>query len=423
MKKTLNILFVIFLISGTMLFAVNEAKVEITSTDLDVNAGQFGQNSSVDDLFDVQFDWPVGVGEGETGIETDGNYIYTTKWNGAVFYRYAMDGTYIEEFSVVGCPGSIRDLAYDGQYFYGAAASNTVYQLDFDTQIVVSTITAPIAVRAIAYDEDSDGFWGNNWSDQITLFDRSGTILNSFPCGTWISYYGFAYENVLPGGPFLWGYSQGGNLNQLVQIEIATGLETGVSIDVSTLVGATQSAGDLCISDAFVPGKWTICGISQNTNIWGLELGLSVPIDSPGAPTDVVLSSNISGNLEAVVEWVCPTLQVNGDPLTDIDEMHLYRDDVLIFTDSTPTIGSADSYTDSAVPNSGNHFYKIVGFNDMGEGLPVTLSCWIGEDVPNVVENLFAEQTSPGELAGLLTWTNPVTGLQYQILLLLQMLV
>ncbi|NQV17444.1 MAG: hypothetical protein HQ534_02750, partial [Armatimonadetes bacterium] len=229
---------------------------------------------ATDDLFDWQFEWPVGVGGGEAGIETDGNYIYTTKWNGATFFRYAMDGTYIEEFSVTGCPGGIRDLAYDGTYFYGAAASNTVYEMDFDTQTVISTITAPIAVRAIAYDEDADGFWANNWSDAFTLFGRDGATLDSFPCGVFQSCYGLAWENQLDGGPYIWGYFQdGATLNQLVQIDIATGLEPGPNLDIGSIFNVgTGIAGGLCISDAFVPGTWTICGTSQNVIIWGVEL-------------------------------------------------------------------------------------------------------------------------------------------------------
>ena len=46
-----------------------------------------------DAQFDLQFDWPVGIGGGEAGIETNGNYIYTSKWNGSgEYYKYQMDG-------------------------------------------------------------------------------------------------------------------------------------------------------------------------------------------------------------------------------------------------------------------------------------------------------------------------------------------
>jgi hypothetical protein len=413
MKKALNILFVMFLLSGTLLFAANEVKVEAPTSDLDANATYGHSGSSADVLFDLQFEWPVGVGGGEAGIETDGNYIYTTKWNGAVFYRYEMDGTYVEEFTVAGA-ASVRDLAYDGQYFYGAAATTALFEMDFTpgAEVLVSTINAPIAVRGIAYDADADGFWANNWSDQITLFDRGGATLDSFACGVNISYYGFAWENVLPGGPYLWGYSQGGaTLNELVQFDIATGLETGVQFDVGSVTGAgAGSAGGLCISDAFVPGKWTICGTSQNIIIWGLELADSAPLDAPGAPTAVTVVPDVGGALTADIDWICPDVQVNGDPLTDLDEMEVYRDDVLIYTDSSPTIGGPGSYAD-AVPASGTYTYKVLGVNSAGEGLPVVIATWVGEDVPNVVENLLLEQTNPGALSGTLTWDNPTTGL------------
>jgi hypothetical protein len=115
--------------------------------------------------------------------------------------------------------------------------------------------------------------------------------LNSFPCGVFQSYYGFAWENVLPGGPFLWGYSQDGpTLNQLVQFDIATGLETGVNFDIGSICAVgTGIAGGVCISDAFVPGKWTICGTSQNVNIWGVELADAV--------SWVMVTNNISGTV------------------------------------------------------------------------------------------------------------------------------
>jgi len=271
-----------------------------------------------DEIYDLQFQFPVGVGGGEAGIETDGSYIYTTKWNGTVFYKYELDGTYIDEFSVDGCPGEIRDLAYDGEYFYGASATNTVYQMDFDTQTTIGTINAPIAVRAIAYDSVNDGFWGNNWSDQITLFDRNGSTLDSFACGAVNSFYGFAWEDVLDGGPYLWGCAQSGNGNDLVKMDIANG---GAQVEVYDIAnsGITYAAGvDICgglfITDAIVPGKWTIGGIIQNLTIWGLELADAV--------SWVMVTENMSG-----------TVAGNGGSVTvtvTFDATDLLEGDVLV---------------------------------------------------------------------------------------------
>ncbi|MBM3437479.1 MAG: carboxypeptidase regulatory-like domain-containing protein, partial [Bacteroidetes bacterium] len=89
------------------------------------------------DFMDLQFQYPVEVGGGEAGIETDGEFLYTTKWNGAEIYKYATNGTYLGSFTIDGA-SALRDLAYDGTYFYGGAGLTTVYEMDFTNQILVS---------------------------------------------------------------------------------------------------------------------------------------------------------------------------------------------------------------------------------------------------------------------------------------------
>ncbi len=412
MKKTIFILIIFYMIYGN-LNAAERRRFEKHSLERDPNAATHSHHgSSTDELFDLQFVFPLGVGDGEAGIECDGNYFYTTKWNGNAFYKYELDGTYIGEFTVEGCPGSIRDLAYDGQYFYGAAADNTVYEMDFENQIVISTIAAPITVRAIAYDENADAFWANNWSTNITLFDRNGTTLDSFPCGYHQSYYGFAWENVLSGGPYLWGYCQdGASINQLVQFDIATGLETGINFDISNATPLTGIAGGLFISEGIVPYAWTIGGLCQNDVIWGLELG-DYYCPPPGAPTDVLVIPDVGGALITVISWICPTLDATGFPLQELLEMRVYRDNELIYTDFEPVIGGPGNCTDINVPSSGLYDYRVVGYNNEGEGIPVIETVWVGEDVPAAVDNLFLEDISIGDtLMAQLTWDNPTTGL------------
>jgi len=263
------------------------------SSSLDIAPKKAPSTIASDALFDLQFDWPVGVGGGEAGIETNGNYIYTSKWNGTgEYYRYNMDGSYVGPINVTGA-GAVRDLAFNGTYFYGAAAATTVFEMDLDNAVKISQFTAPIAVRAIAYNEDDNAFYGNNWSDNITKFNQAGANLGSFPVGPVGSdYYGFAYDNVSPGSPFLWGYAQTGTtLNELVQIALPAGTETGTFFDVGTVAGVgTGIAGGLCIDDNLVSGFWTIMGTSQNVDIWGLELCPS----GPPLTNDVGISAIVS---------------------------------------------------------------------------------------------------------------------------------
>jgi hypothetical protein len=412
MKRLVVALIIIFALTS-FLFAAEKVRSEQPISEVSPVINTMVNSNPTDDLYDLQFSFPVGVGGGEAGIETDGNYIYTTKWNGTVFYKYELDGTYVGEFAC-GAAASIRDLAFDGTYFYGGAATSTVYEMDFTNQTVISTITAPTDCRAIAYDPDADGFWANNWSTDVTLFDRNGNTVNSFAVGAMGSFYGLAWEDVLPGGPFLWGASQDGNGNDLIKMDIAAGGTQVETYDIANS-GVTYAAGEICgglfIADGLVAGKWTIGGIVQNVTIWGLELGDAAPPAAPGAPTDFAVVPNAGGANSATIAWTCPTVQVDGSALTDLDEMRVYRDGALIYTDSNPSIGGAGTYTDAAVPASGTYQYAVVGFNDAGEGIPATATVWVGEDVPASVENLTLAQTTPGALSGTLTWTNPTTGL------------
>jgi hypothetical protein len=232
-----------------------------------------GKNTK--DFMDLQFEYPAGVGGGEAGIETDGNYFYTSKWNGANFYKYNLDGTYLGSFTISGAL-AIRDMAYDGSLFYGGAGLSTVYEMDFENQTLISTFTAPTDCRAIAYNEDQEVFYANNWSSPVVKFDKAGNNLGSFnvgPDGT--EYYGFAYDNATLGGPFLWGYAQvGDSKNEIIQIQLPSGTETGLTLDVATkLSGQVYNfAGGLFAYPNLVIGKWTLGGLVQNEWIWGLEL-------------------------------------------------------------------------------------------------------------------------------------------------------
>ncbi len=148
--------------------------------------------------------------------------------------------------------------------------------MDFENQILISTFTAPTDCRAIAYNEDQEVFYANNWSSPIVKFDKAGNNLGSFNVGPdGAEYYGFAYDNATLGGPFLWGYAQvGDSKNEIIQIQLPSGTETGFTLDVATkLSGQVYNfAGGLFAYPNLVIGKWTLGGLVQNEWIWGLEL-------------------------------------------------------------------------------------------------------------------------------------------------------
>jgi hypothetical protein len=225
------------------------------------NVSTFGEIQYSDDNYDLQFEYACAVATGEAGVETDGSYIYTTLWNGTQFCKYEMNGTYVETFSC-GSAAAIRDLAYDGTYFYGGAAATTVFEMDFNSQTLVSTISAPVAVRAIAYDEGENGFWANNWSDSPTLFDRFGAVVNTFSINGDESFYGWAYMDN-NNGVALWGYAQSGSGNRLMRYDLPNGtfVEEFDMMSILSLPITGDIAGGLYMHPDIVSGTWTLGGI------------------------------------------------------------------------------------------------------------------------------------------------------------------
>ncbi|MCF8234892.1 MAG: carboxypeptidase regulatory-like domain-containing protein [Bacteroidales bacterium] len=245
-----------------------------SNPDADPNAPASNNNGSRD-MWDIQIIFDAEAGAGSNllaGSECDGEYFYGTNWSGNEIYKYELDGTFVESFTISGV-SALRDLAYDGTYFYGSNAGTSIWEMDFDSQTLVSTISSPTAARAIAYDSDNDAFWVNNWSSTLTLVSRTGSTLNTISNPP--SIYGMAYDNYSDGGPYLWlfsGTTSGGGC-QIEQLDIASGALTGVSHSVSGDISG-GIAGGLWLEPIPAFGTVSIGGMAQATpdQIFSYEL-------------------------------------------------------------------------------------------------------------------------------------------------------
>ncbi|MCK5760145.1 MAG: hypothetical protein KAH33_02545, partial [Candidatus Delongbacteria bacterium] len=161
----------------------------------------------------------------------------------------------------------------DGQYFYGGNASTEIYKMDFANKTLISTTPTPsqVLVRSIAYDPTADsgqgGFWINNWSSNMYLIERNGTIkdsiLNIPLC------YGSAYDQFSEGGPYLWISRTSSDITYLEKFDIAAGATTGFSFQAA----ASASSGGLFIQEGLTSGSVTIGVFNQGTDhLYGYEL-------------------------------------------------------------------------------------------------------------------------------------------------------
>jgi FlgD Ig-like domain len=396
-------IFSIILLLFINLFSTQEKSPNFTKIEI----------SNFDDMWDVLLQFDVDTPSGQTGLagmEWDGTYFYASKWNGSEqLFKFDVDGNYIEPITVP--LTSCRDMAYDGIYMYGSPASSEVscWESETGTAVPGNYINVPGAlVRALAYDAITDTFWSGNWGDNIVNWDRMGTILNSYPWPG--SLYGLAYDND-PQSPYLYAHSQDTGCvayqldpnNALAQIDV---------MDYTAIGGTGTIAGGACAMTGWNSTYRTLGLLLQGSPdyIIVVELDFDLNPSAPGQPSDFVVTPDPAGATEAQLNWINPDTSINGEPLTELDVLRIFRNELLIYIESWPIIGEPYSYTDSSVPASGYYTYEVIFYNSFGPGIPAVETVWVGEDVPAAVEDLTLT-TNPPNLVGILNWVNPTTGL------------
>gem|GEM_PF-2389442 len=368
--------------------------------------------------WDVAFTFNASDGA-HVGIETDGTNFYTSTWNAGDFSRYTMDGTFVETFTISGVSG-LRDLTYDGTYFYGSNSTMTIYVMDLANKALVNTISATCtgvsAIRHIAYDPTLDsgngGFWIGNWSD-LGAVSMTGTELIASTVTTLESCYGTAYDPYSdPANPCLWLFQQSGSSKvNFHQFDINTMTMTGVVHDCAGApgVGTDVLAGGACLYTssgiAYLVGN-----IQQTPNLIAVyELAVVANPTAPGKPTNLTATAAGLGALNADVSWVNPSVDVNGDALAELTTIELFINDsgTAAYTNNSPVVGGTENQN-ITVTTPGNYNFKVYGTNSAGAGLIASVNAWIGEDVPAAPANVVLTAT---DMTITLTWDAPTLGL------------
>ncbi|PLW99093.1 MAG: hypothetical protein C0591_03360 [Marinilabiliales bacterium] len=273
MKKISLLLLSLFVIGATMAQNMADRYQPISKVDKsercdNVNKVSFDGTKA---LWDVVWSFDAEFG-GQPGVETDGTNIYCPNWNDDTITRYDMDGSNATRF-VIDDVSNIRDLAYDGIYFYGAASDMNLKVMDLANEILINTISASCTgitgIRHIAFDPTLDGgnggFWIGNWSE-LGAIDMNGNELVANQGNE--SCYGSAWDNSDPENPVLWLFQLNGPEEVTFhQWDINTMSFTGVTHEASDVPGfeSGSTAGGACTWDDPATGKKLLIGNIQQT--------------------------------------------------------------------------------------------------------------------------------------------------------------
>jgi hypothetical protein len=270
-----------------------------------------GQSSSFApwDLI-LSFDCEAATGAlGNAGAEFDGTNFYSTRWASNLLHQYTDTGALVKEFSIGGVTG-LRDLAYNGVNFYGGAASGTIWEMDFDAETLVDTISGSFQSRAIAYNADDDLIYCSNWGDPVWIVDPdTGNIDGTFNLGLATSTYGFAYFN---DGSTKWLYVFDQSLTpsdvMIYEYNLDAMSMSGFEFDVTPYcTDSTAIAGGLFVENggSVAPGKTVIGGLAQGTPDEMIVMELS---ESTGPGGDLVYGDLLwSDDFERdhIAPWQC----------------------------------------------------------------------------------------------------------------------
>lgn len=128
---------------------------------------------------------------------------------------------------------------------------------------------------------------------------------------------------------------------------------------------------------------------------------------APGQPTELVAEANPAEAGTVKVSFVTPSTDEKGNPLASLATVKVARGGVPVHEVENPGIGEKVEFTDTEVPE-GLNVYTVTGYNSEGEGVPATVSVYVGEDEPSMVRNLRVCESEQGRFT--LSWEAPLTG-------------
>ena len=330
------------------------------------------------DMWDLVYEFDATSGY-QYGVASDGTNIYTSSWSAnstSMFYKYDMEGNFIEEFNISGC-GQLRGMTYDGQYFYGVANAATIYCVDLANHTLVSTITSAYgAMRAITYDPVRDGFWVvGNWSGNLTLVDRTGAIVQAGPAPTSAS--DVAYYKDTDNVEHIFCFNNGDN---------------GVyDYNITTNTLATSAVFNFN-NNPLVTGSTGGCFVGTYDN-------------------KTCFFGDIQQSPQHIAIYELDSESVPPVPSGDILGAFIFRDGELL----TPAPIAAQTFVDNNV-GEGEHEYCIrVVYSDYAMSCSECLTVEIGAQACDPVTNLVGEEYHNEYDGILLEWDAPAGAISYNI--------
>lgn len=287
-------------------------------------------------------------------------------------------------------------------------AQNIVYQNTIETESDFDNLTI---VDHNGDDHTGDGnTWAHNEWQKCAQYKYSSTS----PADDWLITsniemeanveYTFTFEVSSSSNSFPEAYSvmfgQGTNLDSYTTIKAKAAVSHVDFLEQTVSTSVSQSGNYRfairCLSDADM----------AFFRVKNLKVAKGASFTSPAAVENLVVTPATEGELKAGVSFLAPSVSSDGQALTSLQKIEIYRNSTLVKTFDNPAVGAALSYTDE-VPASGLYDYSVVAENENGKGPATDARAFIGNDTPTAPTDFAIKDNLDG--TAYFSWTAPTS--------------
>lgn len=128
---------------------------------------------------------------------------------------------------------------------------------------------------------------------------------------------------------------------------------------------------------------------------------------APGQVENAAIVPDPLGALKAQISFTAPSTAVDGSQLNALDSVVVYRNNSQLAAKVENAVpGQQYSIVDNS-PENGTNIYTFTAYNGGKAGNPVSVTSFVGEDVPNAVTNVRAHAEGDDIV---ITWDAPTAG-------------
>ena len=311
--------------------------------------------------------------------------------------------------------------AYGGQYKGAVATSNSVaigmttvpFKETFDTKESLDSFTV---LNSNNDDQTWEWYEGSNWVSKICYVRCKYSLGYTTPMDDWLITPGIKMEKGK-----IYEFAFDAQTQYYVHVERLSA-HFGIAPDPESMVNELVAPTDITkeeFGDKFcvqftVPADgvyyFGIHGISEPDRYFlgvdniSIEEGPST--ECPATVKDLKVEADPLGANKATISFTAPSTNLEGNNLTDLSGVDLYRGDTKIAT-LTPTIGEQVTYLDNNATH-GFNTYMVIAFNSAGTGFESeAVTSFVGIDTPSSPQNPSA--TTSGNSVTV-SWSAPTTG-------------